>query len=116
MTSDQRLFLDNINRVYFDKVVENIQKRNYSTSDRVLEEYKTILRYIYTYLLNDYFNVISASDFNFYTESDAEDIINRLNELNNTSYWVTTEITDYAVSANVWDDTYIWDDENIWRD
>jgi hypothetical protein len=116
MTLEQTSFLDAINSEYSTQTYLNILQRNYSTLDRILEEYKMILRYIYTYILNDYFNVISEDDTNFCTEDEAEDIMNSLNELNNTSYWVTPEITDYAVSSNVWDDARTWVDADTWYD
>jgi hypothetical protein len=116
MTIDQTNFLGSINNEYATQVYLNTLQRNYSTSDRILEEYKMILRYIYTYILNDYFNVISSNDLNFYSEGEVEDIMNSLNELNNTNYWVTPVISSYTSSSNVWDDTLYWDDENIWRD
>lgn len=116
MTQSQFEYLNSINAEYADQVYNDALIRNYATSNRTLNEYKTILKFIYCYILNDYFNVFTSNDVGFYTAEQAEDLMNRYNELCNTYYWVTPELTDYENTDNIWRDNYIWDDNQIWRD
>lgn len=89
MTQDQTNYIASINNVFVKYADKYDQKCLLgSRQDREFSDIKLIYANAYKTIITEYFSANSAGDNNFFTVSDAENVMRQYNAITNSSYFL----------------------------
>ena len=117
MTEAQFYYTQAVNLEYANEAYEETVRSNISVTNNDIYRWRLICKRFLATIINDYFQITSLTDTNFFTTAEIEDVMFYYCLLCDVDINAESAITDvtYAVSY-YWDDTRIWADTDIWTE